>query len=161
MLSLIVMLWGLLLAQEPTSATYITAAEVESILKDSIARDVVDQKIKDTKIPGGVATVAMLYRHRAETSALIHDQVTEIYQIMEGGGTLVTGGSLTDVKPNDLTRVGAGPSRSGTHVGGESRHVGPKDVIIVPAGTAHRFSALDGPIKYLVYRFAPGVPSTK
>jgi hypothetical protein len=29
-------------------------------------------------------------------------------------------------------------------------------VIIVPAGTPHRFSALDGPfITYLVYRFEP------
>jgi hypothetical protein len=30
-----------------------------------------------------------------------------------------------------------------------------KDVIIVPAGMAHRFSELDGPITYLVYRFEP------
>jgi mannose-6-phosphate isomerase-like protein (cupin superfamily) len=33
--------------------------------------------------------------------------------------------------------------------------VGPKDVIIVPAGMPHRFSELDGPIVYLVYRFEP------
>jgi hypothetical protein len=27
--------------------------------------------------------------------------------------------------------------------------------VIVPGGMAHRFSQLDGPIKYLVYRFDP------
>ena len=47
------------------------------------------------------------------------------------------------------------PSQTGTHKGGESRRVGPKDVIIVPAGMPHRFSELDGPIVYLVYRFEP------
>jgi hypothetical protein len=33
--------------------------------------------------------------------------------------------------------------------------VGPKDVIIVPAGMPHRFSQLDGAIVYMVYRFEP------
>jgi len=75
--------------------------------------------------------------------------------VMEGSGTLVTGGSLEDPKPTDLTRLNAGPSQTGTHRGGVSRKVGPKDVIIVPAGMPHRFSELDGPITYLVYRFEP------
>src|SRR5262249_50297239 len=98
----------------------------------------------------------LLRRTKAETSALIHDRVTEIYQITEGSGTLVTGGTLENATPTDLTRLNAGPSRTGTHRGGESRHVGPNDVIIVPAGTARRFSVLDGPaIPYLVYRFEP------
>ena len=59
-------------------------------------------------------------------------------------------------KPTDLTRVGAGPSLSGERQGGDSRHVGPGDVIIIPAGTPHSFSALDSPISYLVFRFDPG-----
>ena len=70
-------------------------------------------------------------------------------------GTLITGGSLTEAKPTDLTRVNAGMSQTGVHQGGESRRVKKDDVIIVPAGTAHRFSELDGPITYLVYRFEP------
>ena len=70
-------------------------------------------------------------------------------------GTLVTGGSLEDPKESDLTRVNAGMSHTGVHRGGESRKVKVKDVIIVPAGMAHRFSELDGPITYLVYRFEP------
>jgi mannose-6-phosphate isomerase-like protein (cupin superfamily) len=60
-----------------------------------------------------------------------------------------------DPKESDLTRLNAGMSHTGMHHGGESRKVKPKDVIIVPAGMAHRFSELDGPIVYLVYRFEP------
>ena len=97
----------------------------------------------------------MLHRDKAEAGALIHERVTETYYILHGSGTIVTGGSLGDPKPSDLTRVGAGPSLTGTRQGGESRKVGPGDVIIVPAGTPHSFDQLDSPISYLVFRFDP------
>jgi len=145
-------------AGEPQAAsgTVITADEIAATLKQSIANNTVDQPIKLAEIPGGhKASLAMLRRTKPETSALIHDYVTEIYQIVEGSGTLVTGGSLEDPKENDLTRLNAGMSHTGTHRGGDSRKVKAKDVIIVPAGMAHRFSELDGPIVYLVYRFEP------
>jgi len=157
MQSLPAILLALAFAQAPASGTYISADEIAATLTQSIANNVVDQPVKLADLPGGhKASLAILRRTKAETSALIHDRVTEIYQIMEGSGTLVTGGVLDDAKPTDLTRVNAGPSQTGTHKGGESRHVGPKDVIIVPAGMPHRFSQLDGPaITYLVYRFEP------
>jgi len=158
MLTLLAFALALALAEEQqpaTSGTFISADEIAVTLKQSIANNVVDQPIKATDVPGGKASLAILRRTRAETSALIHDHVTEIYQIMEGSGTLVTGGSLTDAKATDLTRLNAGMSQTGVHQGGESRRVKPKDVIIVPAGTPHRFSELDGPIVYLVYRFEP------
>ena len=141
---------------QAASGTVISADEIAATLKQSIANNTVDQPIKLAELPGGhKASLALLRRTKAETSALIHDYVTEIYQIVEGSGTLVSGGSLEDPKENDLTRVNAGMSHTGTHRGGESRKVKAKDVIIVPAGMAHRFSELDGPIVYLVYRFEP------
>jgi mannose-6-phosphate isomerase-like protein (cupin superfamily) len=156
-------LWSLtvaLLAQAPAApGTHISADEIAKTLKESIANNVVDQPIKavDIGAPSGHrASLAMLRRTRPETAALVHDRVTEIYQITDGSGTLVTGGLLENATPTDLTRLNAGPSRTGSHKGGESRHVVPHDVIIVPAGTPHRFSALDGgAITYLVYRFEP------
>jgi mannose-6-phosphate isomerase-like protein (cupin superfamily) len=142
-------------AMAQTSGTVITADEIAATLKASIANNVVDAPVKLADVPGGKASLAVLRRTKSETSALIHDRVTEIYQIVEGAGTLVTGGSLEGATATDLTRLNAGPSHTGTHRGGESRRVGPRDVIIVPAGMPHRFSELDGPIVYLVYRFEP------
>ena len=157
MLNIFASLVGLLMAaQAPTAGTVITADEIAATLKQSIANDVVDAPMKLAEVPGGhKASLAVLRRTKAETSALIHNRVTEIYQIVEGSGTLVTGGALENPTATDLTRLNAGPSQTGTHKGGEGRRVGPKDVIIVPAGMPHRFSALDGPIVYLVYRFEP------
>jgi mannose-6-phosphate isomerase-like protein (cupin superfamily) len=156
MLTLLALMLGLIAGEQQASGTVVTADEIAATLKQSIANNTVDQPIKLAEIPGGhKASVALLRRTKAETAALIHDYVTEIYEIVEGSGTLVTGGTLEDPKENDLTRLNAGMSHTGTHRGGESRKVKAKDVIIVPAGMAHRFSELDGPIVYLVYRFEP------
>ena len=147
---------ALLVLMAQQSGTVITADEIAATLKQSIANNVVDAPVKLAEVPGGhKASLAVLRRTKAETSALIHNRVTEIYQIVEGSGTLVTGGSLENPTATDLTRLNAGPSQTGVHKGGDSRKVGPKDVIIVPAGMPHRFSELDGPIVYLVYRFEP------
>lgn len=155
---------ALTLAIEPPQApqtppvgpgTYITKDEHEATLKEQIAKNVVDQPIKAADVLGGRAAVAMLHREKAETSALVHDTVTETYYIVSGSGTMVTGGRLGDPKPTDLTRLNAGMSQTGTRLGGEAKKVKPGDIIIIPAGTPHSFSELDGPISYLVYRFVP------
>jgi mannose-6-phosphate isomerase-like protein (cupin superfamily) len=147
----------LTLAAEQTQvpATIITREEHEQVLKEQIAKNVVDQPIKASNVIGGKASVARLRRVKPEASALIHDYVTETYYIMSGAGTFVTGGSLGGAKPTDLSNVNAGMSQTGTRIGGDSRRVKAGDIIIVPAGTPHSFSELDGPIEYLVYRFEP------
>ncbi len=125
MLTLLALMLGLAAGeQQAASGTIISADEIAATLKQSIANNTVDQPIKLAQLPGGhKASVAMLRRTKAETSALIHDYVTEIYEIVEGSGTLVTGGSLEDPKESDLTRVNAGMSHTGAHKGGESRKV--------------------------------------
>jgi mannose-6-phosphate isomerase-like protein (cupin superfamily) len=157
MVTLVALLLTLSADQAQVPAAFITKEEHEAVLKEQTAKNVVDQPIKATEVIGGKASVAMLRRVKPEASALIHDYVTETYYIMSGSGTFVTGGRLGDAKPTDLTRVNAGMSQTGTRIGGESRRVKPGDIIIVPAGTPHSFSELDGPINYLVYRFEPSI----
>jgi mannose-6-phosphate isomerase-like protein (cupin superfamily) len=142
-------------AQSQSSAPVVTAAEWAETLKKSIETNAVDTLMKGTPIEGGQASVAMLYRTRPETRALIHDHATEIYFILEGSGTLITGGTLKDIRESDLARVGAGLCHSGEHVGGTSQQIKVHDIVIIPGGMAHRFSVLDTPIKYLVSRFDP------
>ena len=153
MLTLLALLITFEQAQVP--AVHISKEEHEATLKEQIPKNVIDQPIKAADVLGGKASVAMLHRVKPEASALIHDHVTETYYILSGSGTIVTGGRLGDAKPTDLTRLNAGMSQTGTRIGGESRTIGPGDIVIIPAGTPHSFSQLDGPISYLVYRFEP------
>lgn len=156
MILLLTLLLGLSAEQQsPLPAVVISKEDHETVLKKQIADKVVDQPIKASDVLGGKASVAMLHRVKPEASALIHDYVTETYYIVSGSGTIVTGGSLGGAKPTDLTRVNAGMSQTGTRIGGDARKVKPGDIIMIPAGTPHSFSELDGPISYLVYRFEP------
>jgi mannose-6-phosphate isomerase-like protein (cupin superfamily) len=166
MLTTLLLLTGLLQAaaaqapavpveKAPTTAPVLPAADAAKTLEASVANKTVDTLMKAAMIEGGQASVAMLYRWQPETNGLIHTHATEIYYILEGSGTLTTGGTLQNPNANDLRRVGAGAGQSGVHVGGTQRKIGPHDIVIVPGGMAHRFSQLDGPIKYLVYRFDP------
>lgn len=155
MATLFALLLSLAAEQAQVPAVFITKEEHEAVLKEQIPKNVIDQPIKAADVLGGKASVAMLHRVKPEASALIHDYVTETYYIVAGSGTLVTGGQLGGAKPTDLTRVNAGMSQTGTRIGGAARKVKPGDIIMIPAGTPHSFSELDGPISYLVYRFEP------
>ncbi len=160
MLNILALAWVLLAGQgaAQASGTFVGKAAIDDALKKALAGpngNIIDQRISTTEIEGGKAHVAHLRRVQAETSALIHDHVTEIYYILEGSGTIMTGGSIKDVKETDLTSLGAGISHTGVHVGGVTQKLAPGDVFVVPAGMAHRLSQLDGPIRYVVYRFEP------
>jgi mannose-6-phosphate isomerase-like protein (cupin superfamily) len=131
----------------------ITADSIASARARSAAENTVDRLIQGVPLPGGRFALAALRRTQAETNGLIHSEVTEVYLITSGSGTLVLGGRLEGIRGTNLARVWAGPSLTGTHASGETHRVGPGDVIVVPAGTAHRFSELSGTIEYTVFRF--------
>ncbi len=147
---------SLLLAQEPSPATVITAADIEATMRASIANKTLDTKVRETPVKGGIVRVGIVHRINAEARALMHEDLTEIYQIIEGSGTLLIGGAIQDKRPvSDPPNLGPTPSFFVTQVGGVTQKVNAKDLVILPAGIPHRFTQLDGPISYVIYRFEP------
>ena len=146
----------------PTSATDITRAEFLTVLKSMNPDGVADQQIKVVDIGNYNVAVGILHRSgKAKQTAIAHSQITEIYYVISGAGTFVTGGKMTNptAAPADGTTVKilVGPSDTGTAIeGGQSRRIGPGDVIIVPPGVAHWFSAIEQDLDYLVFRVDPG-----
>ena len=76
-------LLALIAMQDTGPGLVITSDEHAATLKQSVANNTVDTLMKGTDVLGGKAGVAVLYRVKPETSALIHDQATEIYYILE------------------------------------------------------------------------------
>lgn len=145
-------------AAAQASGTFVGKATLDEALKKALADprgNIIDQRLSTTEIEGGKAHVAHLRRVQAETSALIHDHVTEIYYIIEGSATIMTGGQVKVTGETDLTNLGAGISHTAQQDGGVTQKLAPGDVFVVPAGMAHRLSQVDGPIRYVVYRFEP------
>jgi len=96
---------------------------------------------------------------RTPPDALVHEAVTEVYQIVEGKGVLVTGGALQSAKPiTDPAILGEiGPSSAGQAiVGGIRQRVGPGDIVVIPAGTPHGFvEVTTARIVYTLIRIDP------
>lgn len=139
-------------AAPSSEGTVIAAETIAAARAESEANKTVDRLIRGVTVPDGKVAVAVLRRDKPETSALIHADVTETYLITKGSGTLVIGGTISATRPVDLTNLWAGASTSGEHKGGVAHEVKVNDVVVIPAGVAHRFSRLDGVIEYLVFR---------
>jgi mannose-6-phosphate isomerase-like protein (cupin superfamily) len=86
--------------------------------------------------------INVVHRGRA-AGAIAHTLGTELHHIVEGAGTLVTGGTI--VRP-----AGGG---SATIQGGETRQVVKGDVVLIPENTPHWYTAVEGSITYLEVRF--------
>jgi glc operon protein GlcG len=83
---------------------------------------------------------------RAEPGqAEIHTLDTDVVYVVDGSATLVTGGKALDAKeiaPNELR---------GTKIeGGEEHRITKGDVIIIPNGVPHQFTAVNGELHYFV-----------
>ncbi len=74
--------------------------------------------------------------------AIAHPGNTEVHYIIEGTGTLVTGGTI-------LRAAGALAEIKD----GVTRRVAPGDVVVVPENSPHWYKDLDAPITYLEVRF--------
>ena len=148
------------------TATDIGNTEIQSLVGKTASERISDQALRVVSINGeyhvGVGVV-----HRARASGaqagggIEHSQITEIYHVIEGSATLVTGGSMDNLSefPADhpVVTVLNGPStRGGPIQNGVSRRIGPGDVVIIPPNTPHWFSEISSDrIVYLVVRVDP------
>jgi mannose-6-phosphate isomerase-like protein (cupin superfamily) len=142
----------------PRTATDVTKADFEKTLERAPASGVMDQQIRVIDIGKYNVAVGVLHRAaKAKHTAIAHAQVTEVYHILQGSGTLVTGGTIVGATavPSDSEthKVLVGPSTTGASINdGQSRTVGPGDVIVIPPGVAHWFAAVSADMNYLVIR---------
>jgi mannose-6-phosphate isomerase-like protein (cupin superfamily) len=132
-------------AEGRATGTVKTDAQVKSELDKSMsALGIVAGQVTSVAETG---TGQMVVRRRQDgpNNASVHDDLTEIYQIVAGSGTFVTGGAIKN--PNERT---AGIT------GGVARQVKVGDFVVLPPGTPHWFSKIDGSITYVETRFNNG-----
>ena len=145
-------------------ATYIANDEVQAYVKKAMAERLTDQQVRDVEIGKSHIGIGVVYRGKlaapAPESVAEHDLVSEVYHVIEGSATLVTGPDLVGKKrrPADLetVRLFNGPGNNSASVrNGVSHELKPGDVIVIPAGTGHWFTKIDDHITYLMVRIDP------
>jgi mannose-6-phosphate isomerase-like protein (cupin superfamily) len=139
----------------------ITSAEIEAVLKHTGPEGAgVDRQIKVADLGSYKVGVGVLRRGPtkpgAPVAAITHSQVTEVFYVISGSGTLVTGGVIDNDRAfppeTEFVRLAVGPSSGGVFKGGDRRRLAPGDVVIVPAGVPHGFDDVTTELTYLSMR---------
>jgi mannose-6-phosphate isomerase-like protein (cupin superfamily) len=157
-------------AQPAPDALDLSADEIQAMVKLAVNNPM-------KSVDAGKHTVFYVMEARKVTreqgNGITHDDITEIYVIVEGSGTLRTGGTLADAhRLYDGGRGGTlhagilpgttniprfpSPSFTGTARGGRSRKVNVGDMIVIPPKTVHAWDSVDSPtLAYLTIRIDP------
>ena len=145
-------------------ATYISNEELQAYLKRAIARKQVDQQVRSVDAGKSGIAVGMVHRTKldkpAPNSVAEHDHVSEVYHVISGSATLVTGPDLVDAAPrpatNENVRLLNGPGSNAASIrNGVTHQLKAGDAIIIPAGTGHWFTKIDDHISYIMIRIDP------
>lgn len=79
----------------------------------------------------------------------VHEKETDIFYVLEGAATLLTGGTVEGGKP-----TGPGEIRGHNLVGGTEHRLAKGDIFVVPSGIPHWFKEVNGTFLSIVVKVA-------
>ena len=143
-------------------ATYIATDEIEQYLARAKADHIIDQQVRSVNVGKSNVAIGLVHRSRIDKPGEVaeHDHVSEVYHVISGAATLVTGPEL--IKPqarpatNTNVRLLNGPGFNAESIrNGVTHQLKAGDVMVIPAGTGHWFTKIDDHITYLMIRVDP------
>jgi mannose-6-phosphate isomerase-like protein (cupin superfamily) len=144
-------------AQAPApAATDISAAAIRTLMERG-SGDEIMRLVNAGNMNVGVAILQYPKGDRATSGGIAHSDISEIYYVLRGEGTMYTGGTLEN--PTAMTGNAAqvaGPGFNGRMQGNVvSRKIGPGDVVIVPVNTPHVVREVTSDIAFMIVRMDP------
>jgi quercetin dioxygenase-like cupin family protein len=143
-------------------ATDIKASEIQAVVDSPTGGT--DRQIKVVDIGTHNVGVGVLRRGKtapgAPVGAINHAEVTEVYYVVSGSGTLLTGGTVENVKAaaadSEIVKVAVGPSNNAVFKEpAQKRRISAGDMVIIPAGVYHGFTDVTDHIEYVSVRSDP------
>jgi mannose-6-phosphate isomerase-like protein (cupin superfamily) len=143
---------------------YIPVSELQAYTQKAVAEKLTDQQVRDIEIGKAHIGIGMVHRGKldkpAPNSVAEHDQVSEVYHIIDGTATLMLGADITERQRRPATqrtvREFNGPGNNGADIrNGVAYNLKAGDVVVIPAGTGHWFTKIDDHIDYLMVRIDP------
>jgi mannose-6-phosphate isomerase-like protein (cupin superfamily) len=125
----------------PPTKTYSSAADVVGLIAKAKAEHKDGQPIVAESILRLAPYGANLEYRSSVGPAAVHEKEAELFYVIDGSATLMTGGKLVNEKRTNAENL------NGTAIeGGKSQAVAKGDFVIVPENTPHWFSAINGTI---------------
>jgi mannose-6-phosphate isomerase-like protein (cupin superfamily) len=121
-------------AQAAEPSGFASGADVQAQVRDMLAAMKPEQGFMWRPLVRDGATVAAIEIWKKPGRPAVHPAEAEYAIVLEGSGTLVSGGTMTDSKVTNAHLI------EGNQIeGGATRTLGPGDVILIPAGVPHWF----------------------
>jgi mannose-6-phosphate isomerase-like protein (cupin superfamily) len=145
-------------------ATYVAKEELQQYIDRAIKNGTVDQQVRALDVGKSNVDIGVVHRGKlaapAPNSVAEHDQVSEVYHIIDGAAVLMTGPDIVGAQrrpaDNEAVRMLNGPGSNGASIrNGVAHNLKAGDVIVIPAGTGHWFQKIDDHITYLMIRVDP------
>lgn len=148
---------------ESGGSTIMKKVEVEATLKQGLAnlaegRTVSDIVMRHIDVGEEHMGVSVVQRSKVEANGvetgIAHVDLDEIYYIVAGEGTMVTGGEFVDKQTSNSALLG--PMERGEIRGGVLQKVEVGDIAIIPKGMPHGWHEIDtDTISYIIFRGDP------
>jgi oxalate decarboxylase/phosphoglucose isomerase-like protein (cupin superfamily) len=142
--------------------TDLSNAEIQDAVKRGMAAltpgvSVNDRLVSLADISKYNVAVAVVARPAGpDPRSLSHDKITEIYYVLKGSGTQLTGTLVNGTHQDTSKTIGPGMSSDAPLQNTTAKKLGPGDMQIIPPGLGHRWQNIDiGGIQYLVIRVDP------
>ena len=118
-----------------------SAADVQALLAKAKSERKEGQVMVAEPILSLAPYVTNLEYRPVEGAVAVHEKEAELVYVIDGGGTLTTGGSVMGEKRTNATNL------SGTAIdGGTIQTIAKGDFTIIPEGTPHQFKPAGGPL---------------
>ena len=124
-------------------------AALDAAAKELVARNLITRRV----LEGGTFSINVRHISGAET-ALSHRDITEVWVVRDGSGTVATGGTLVNPEPGN----GPGELRGSAIQGGHERTIKAGDIIFIPPGVPHGIKQATS-ITYMNIRFQAKEPA--
>ncbi len=144
-------------------STIMSKAEVDATLAQGLAnlaegRSVSDIVMRHIDVGEEHMGVSVVQRSKVEDTGvetgIAHVTLDEIYYIVSGQGTMVSGGEFVDMQTSNSSLLG--PMQRGEIRGGVLQFVKPGDIAIIPKGMPHGWHEIEtDTISYIIFRGDP------
>jgi mannose-6-phosphate isomerase-like protein (cupin superfamily) len=126
-------------AAAPAMKAFSSSADVAALIAKAKSERKEGQPIVSEPILQLAPYNANLEYRASVGNAAVHEREAEVFYVIDGNATMVTGGKLVKETRTNATNL------TGSAIeGGDSRKVAKGDFIIVPENTPHWFSSIDG-----------------
>ena len=157
---LVICMAGVAAAQQPASPvtamkTFCSSADVQALISKAKAERKDGQPIVVERVVQLAPYMANLEYRASVGLAAVHEKEAELMYVVDGSGTIVTGGTLvnqTRTNPANLT---------GSAIdGGTQQKIAKGDFIFIPENTPHWISTIDGTIVLVSLHVPRPVPAS-